>query len=378
MKHSQAVDDLVEVVRDPHARLRSAVREGRGTVGYFCSYVPVELIHAAGFTPVRLLQGPPPGDVAGRYMQPFCCSFARSLLEGLGDGTCGYLSAVVMPHTCDTIRNLSDLVESAAPGLRVLRLMVPTVTHTAEAVDFMLAETRALQEDLEGLAGEEVDRERLFQSIRLYNRCRNALAVLRGSGLGNRALYAAHLAFQLMDPEGFLALASSLPREPVDLGAAAGEAGGAGRGGAGVALVGGPVPQLEVFDLLQEYGLEVVWDDLCTASRFAAGAVDEECEPLRALAERYLRRRPCPTKRDPANRREEELLAGISAGGARGVVFIQQAFCEFHSFDYPGLKQRLDAEGIPSVRLDLESPFQPTGQMRTRLQALSEMMGGGR
>ena len=70
-------------------------------------------------------------------------------------------------------------------------------------------------------------------------------------------------------------------------------------------------------------------------------------------------------------------MKGIRASGAEGVVFAQQAFCEFHSFDYPGLKKRLDAEGIPSVRLDLEHPFQPTGQMRTRLQALSEMLSEG-
>ena len=369
---------LVEIARDPHGALREAAREGRGVVGYFCSYVPVELIHAAGFTPVRMLQGPPPGKVAGRYMQPFYCSFARSLLEGLGDGSYAYLSAVVMPHTCDTIRNLSDLVETAAPGTRVMRLMVPTVTHIAEAVDFMFAETGALRVALEDLAGEELDRERLSQSIRLYNRCRDALAGLNGSGLGNRALYAAYLAFQFMDPEEFLALASSLSRGPADRDVRARGAGGAERGGAGVALVGGPVPQLEIFDLLEEYGLDVVWDDLCTGSRFAAGAVRENGDPLRALAERYLRRRPCPTKRDPDNRREEELLKVVAGGGARGVVFLQQAFCEFHSFDYPGLKRRLDAEGIPSVRLDLEHPFAPTGQMRTRLQALSEMISAGR
>ncbi len=412
-------------------------------IGYFCGYVPVELIHAAGFTPVRLLQGPPPGEVAGRYMQPFCCSFARSLLEGLGDGTYAHLSAVVMPHTCDTIRNLSDLVGSAAPRMRVLRLMVPTVTHTSEAADFMLAETGALKEALEELAGEEVSGERLFQSIRLYNRCRNALAGLRALGFDNRTLYSAYLAFQLMDPEDFLDLmgapsrlsasleeslspashlscpqpssppppggkreaprlftppayfspplegkgvshpAASRPFKDPSRPDAAGyeeqaRLAAPGIGRIKVALVGGPVPQLEFFDLLEEYGLEVVWDDLCTASRFAAGTVRESGDPLRALAERYLRRRPCPTKRDPDNRREEELLAGIAAGGARGVVFVQQAFCEFHSFDYPGLKRRLDAESIPSVRLDLEHPFAPTGQMRTRLQALSEMMSEGR
>ena len=366
MELLQATDVMTEIVRDPHTHLR-AKKDGEGSeaVGYFCSYVPVELIHAAGFTPVRMLLGPPPGDAAGAFMQPFCCSFARSLLEGLAGGTYDYLSAVIMPHTCDTIRNLSDLVETAAPGMRVMRLMVPTITHTPEAVDFMVEELAALKRELEEVAGCEVGEEELRESIRLYNRCRSALAGLRETNPGNRLLYAAYLALQLTGPEDFLDL--SAPLEKVD------DDEGAKR----IAVVGGPVPQLEVFDLLEEYGMRVAWDDLCTASRFAAGMVAEDGEPLRCLAERYLGRRPCPTKLDPANRREEELVRGIRASGAEGAVFAQQAFCEFHSFDYPGLKQRLDGEGIPSVRLDLEHPFQPTGQMRTRLQALSEMLREG-
>ncbi len=366
MRGLETIDELVAVVRDPHPLLRARASEGKPAVGYFCSYVPVELIHAAGFVPVRMLVGPAPGEVAGRFMQPFCCSFARSLLEGLGDGTYGYLSAVVMPHTCDTIRNLSDLVETAAPGMRVLRLMVPTVTHTPEALRFMREEIEGLKAALEDLAGREVTDAELLESIRLYNRCRAALAGLRGKGIGSRALYAAYLAFQLMDPEEFLPLSAQLKpagERPVEK---------------RVALVGGPVPQPEVYDLLEEYGLEVVWDDLCTASRIADGNVPESGNPIPALAGRYLGRRPCPTKHDPENRREEEILKGIASSGAAGVVFAQQAFCEFHSFDYPGLKRRLEAEGIPSVRLDLEHPFAPSGQMRTRLQALSEMIPGGR
>lgn len=368
MKDGQAKDVFQEVVRDPHTPLRAKRDAGRRAVGYLCSYVPVELIHAAGFIPVRLLLGPAPGDAAGAYMQPFCCSFARSILEGLADGTYGYLSGLVMPHTCDTIRNLSDLVETAAPGTRVMRLMVPTITHTPEAVEFMVEGLKALRAGLEGIAGREVPGQRLRSSIRLFNRCRTALDDLRGRGLGNRDMYAAYLAFQLMDPEEFLALAPTLRDD------------GGGGGRRGVAVVGGPVPQLEVFDLLGEYGLDVVWDDLCTASRFVTGPAAEDGDPLRALAERYLGRRPCPTKLDPAARREEAMMGGIRASGAEGVVFAQQAFCEFHSFDYPGLKKRLDAAGIPSVRLDLEQPFAPTGQMRTRLQALSEILseGGGR
>jgi benzoyl-CoA reductase/2-hydroxyglutaryl-CoA dehydratase subunit BcrC/BadD/HgdB len=355
---------LLELVRDPHPRLRAGKESGREAIGYFCSYVPVELIHAAGFTPVRLLQGPAPGDIAGSFMQPFCCSFARSLLEGLGSGQYDYLSAVVMPHTCDTIRNLSDIVPLAIPETPVIRLMVPTITTTPEAEDFMLEELAAMQRELERIADREIGEDDLRASIGLYNRCRERGAELRSEGLSNHLLFAAYLALQLAGPEDFLAIAGTLVGSRTKHGAKR------------VAVVGGPVPQLEIFDLLEEYGMRVVWDDLCTGSRFVGGMVEEKAGGLRALAQRYLCRRPCPTKLAPGNERERELISGLSGSGAQAVIFAQQAFCEFHSFDYPGLKKRLDAEGIASVRLDLEHPFRPTGQMRTRLQALSEILEG--
>jgi benzoyl-CoA reductase/2-hydroxyglutaryl-CoA dehydratase subunit BcrC/BadD/HgdB len=364
MNHLQALDKLLGVARDPHTLLRERRDGGGKVVGYFCSYVPAELIHAAGLIPVRLLLGPAPGDTAGAYMQGFCCSFARSILEGLGDGTYDYLSAVVMPHTCDTIRNLSDLVEPAT-GMSVLRLMVPTVTHTKEAYDFMVEELLALKGELEQIASREISEDDLRTSISLFNRCRVALSNIRGMYPGNKVIFAYYLAYQFLDPEHFLSLANAL------------ELGEMQPAAKKIAVVGGPVPQLEVFELLEEYGMDVVWDDLCTASRHADGMVEEGGGPLHALARRYLDRQPCPTKLDPANRREEAMMEGIKSHGAEGVVFAQQAFCEFHSFDYPGLKKRLDAEGIPSTRLDLEHPFQPTGQMRTRLQALSEILGEG-
>jgi benzoyl-CoA reductase subunit C len=361
-----AMNQFLEIASDPLTRLRAKQKEGGKAIGYFCSYVPVELIAAAGFTPIRLLKGPAPGDIAGSFMQPFCCSFARSLLEGLGNGLYDCLSAVVMPHTCDTIRNLSDLVETAAPGMSVIRLMVPTITHSEEASDFMLEEILGMKRELEIITKREIVKQDLRESIMLYNKCRSTLANLRRINLGNTSLYAAYLALQLTDAEDFLKIAESIQPGEEKAGMKA------------VALIGGPVPQLEVFELLEDYDMNVVWDDLCTGSRFADGMVSENAEPMRALVERYLGRRPCPTKRDPSNQREEQLVRGIRENGAEAVIFVQQAFCEFHSFDYPGLKKRLDAEGIPSTRLDLEHPFQPTGQMRTRLQALSEMLAEGR
>ncbi len=100
---------------------------------------------------------------------------------------------------------------------------------------------------------------------------------------------------------------------------------------------------------------------------------------LRSLAERYLGRRPCPTKTGPLGQPPGGCRSGRHRmpAGLPGVVFAQQAFCEFHSFDYPGLEAGAGLPGHTSVRLDLETPFAPTGQIRTRLQAFAEILSDG-
>lgn len=295
-------------------------------------------------------------------MQGFCCSFARSLLEGLGDGTFDYLSAVVMPHTCDTIRNLSDLAGLANPGIRVITLMVPTDVCTPEAREFFAEELIELKSALEELSSRKITDSDIVESIGLLNRCRASLHGMRGLNLSNRELYASYLACQLMDRSEFPALAEEV------------EAREEKRDWIGVALIGGPMPGLEVFSVLDNLNLSVVWDDICTASRYASEPVSTGGDPLRALAERYLGRVPCPTKTDPEDRRAQALIEGVRSSGAAGVIFLQEEFCEFHAFDYPWLKDRLDVEGIPSMKLALGYPYEPAGQEMTRLQAFAEIL----
>ena len=56
-------------------------------VGYFCTYSPVEIIHAAGFTPVRIVGAGDKVDLADALTPSFICPYLRKALnEGLAGG----------------------------------------------------------------------------------------------------------------------------------------------------------------------------------------------------------------------------------------------------------------------------------------------------
>ena len=49
-------------------------------------------------------------------------------------------------------------------------------------------------------------------------------------------------------------------------------------------------------------------------------------------------------------------------------------FCEPEFFDYPQLKEDLEAQGVPSVLLETELGMTAAGSVRTRLEAFVETL----
>ena len=84
-------------------------RTGKKILGYFCTNTPEEIIHAAGFLPVRILSSPTTISLAAKHLQSYSCSLVQSSLEAALRGDLNFLDGTVFPHTCDSIQRLSDI-----------------------------------------------------------------------------------------------------------------------------------------------------------------------------------------------------------------------------------------------------------------------------
>ena len=118
----------------------------------------------------------------------------------------------------------------------------------------------------------------------------------------------------------------------------------------------------------------MVGDDLCTGSRGLTGLVDTGGDPMDAIADRYARRAICPAKHAGITSRGDDLVRLAKASRAQGVILLFLKFCDPHAFDYPYLKSMLDAEGIPSLLVELEEQTASQGQFGTRCEAFMEML----
>jgi benzoyl-CoA reductase/2-hydroxyglutaryl-CoA dehydratase subunit BcrC/BadD/HgdB len=141
-------------------------------------------------------------------------------------------------------------------------------------------------------------------------------------------------------------------------------------------LAGSVCDQSSVLDLFEASGASIVGDDLCTGWRYFAADVSQEGDPLEALADRFIRRVPCPCKYNPSIDRAEDFVKRVIASRAQGVVFILLKFCDPHAFDYPYLKGKLDERKVPSLPLEIEPGGVPLGSVETRLKAFVETLGG--
>ncbi|MBU0492994.1 MAG: 2-hydroxyacyl-CoA dehydratase family protein [Chloroflexi bacterium] len=362
---------------DPSATLRAIAADpyngwserqpGRRAIGVLCTYAPVEVLHAAGLVPVRLMPGATSAGLAGadRHLQTYTCAIARGVLAAATAGQWQWLAGVVFPHTCDTIQALADVWREARPASYVGTLVGPVAVESPAAETYLVAELRRFIADLEAHLGLTVTDDALRASIHAYNENRRLLLDLRG-----RLPYSDWLTFalagQIMPIEEHTGLLMALAQGSL-----------LSRGkepGVQVVLVGAVLDDPALPAFIQELGASVVDDDLCTGRRAVETRVDEtRADPVLALARRELRRPPCPARYAPGQPPAERLVRLAQDSHAHGVILLQQKFCEPHAFDLPALRAALDRAGISHLTLDMEGSALD-GALRTRVQAFLELL----
>ncbi len=361
-----ALDMLVEASR---ARLRdwpNRYPEHR-PMGYLCSYVPEEIIHAGGFAPVRVRGNAKPLRQVDAHLQSFTCALCRSSLDQALGGELESLAGVIFAHSCDAMQASADLWQmNTAQELYVDIVMQPTSLGNASARSYLVAELYRFRERLAAFVGHTITDEDLRASITLYNETRRlvqALLPLRHH-LSSPHFFAALDAAQSMPRESFnpllaelLETLESIPSDSV---------------GPQIFLAGAVLDEPRLLDLIQDLGGRVAGDDLCSSSRHFHDRIGDG-DPILAMAEYYLLRPPCPTKFHPLYDPGRGLLDQVRRVHAQGVVFVLEKFCEPHAFDYALVVPALDKAGIPHLLLEMEQT--PSLEaLRTRLQAFFEIL----
>lgn len=371
------VGPFAEAWRNHGDRIAALAASGRRFLGYFCTYTPIEMLHAAGFVPVRILGG---GDgvlpLASTLTPAFVCPYLRQALEKGLRGEYRYLSGLVQGYTCDGACGVSNVWELHVPGALYHTVSLP-YRDDPEARRFLREALTELADKLASV-GEPVTAASLEASLKLYEEIRSLarrLYELRALGrfsLSAVDFYTVVVAGLVTPPEQVLAMLRDL------VAWAEGSQGAAASPCPGIPVLvsGSVVQELGVLEILEACGARIVADDLCTGWRAFSPARPRaagESDPVERLMDRHFDRFPCPARRKVQER--ALLLAELAAeSGAKGVVFLLQKFCTPHLADLPVVQESLRNRGIRSLMVELEEGGLNEGQLRTRFQTFLDML----
>lgn len=357
--------------------LQEAKQAGVKVVGQYCIYSPLEIALAAGAVPVSLCGTkndsiPPAESILPRSLCPLIKSSFGFALED----SCPYLAAsdiVIADTTCDGKKKMFELL---AERKSMFILQLPQIQNEP-ALAYWKGQYERLIQELSQRFGVTIGKKELKEAIARANRFRRALksvldlAKRKPSPLsGMQLMEIAHRASFVPDWDRATELLEDIAREI----GASGEspfAASAPR----ILLTGVPVGlgSHKVVKLLEDCGASVVCLDNCSCYKKVRLMIDENADPLDALASRYLDT-PCSVM-SPNPNRYAALRELSSEFGVDAVIDLTWQDCQTYDVESWSVKRFVREElHLPFLQIVTDYSPADTEQLKVRVEAFLEML----
>jgi bzd-type benzoyl-CoA reductase N subunit len=372
-----ALQELTEVSRTlTNSHVDAWKRDGKKVVGFVCSYMPEEVLHALDILPFRITgKGVQDTSHADSYLTRVNCSFARSCLELGFTGEYDFLDGAIWNNGCDHIRRCYDNWKAKIPLPFMYMLPVPhkISSHARERYrEEVLEFVQAVEEHF----GAKLDSQKLVDAISLHNETRSLLRKLydlRASGsppfTGAEVLSVLSAGYAMPRTEY-----NRLLRQLLEEAKPAGDEGSGGQ--IRLLVAGSLMDDIDFVTNVEDLGAIVVTDALCFGTKSFWNLTDESGDPLESLIDRYYEHPPCPRMTGAYPERLAFLREQIERADVRGVILQHIKFCDLHGTDNALLKRDLENDGTPVMELERQyGPLADAGRIRTRVQAFLERIG---
>jgi bcr-type benzoyl-CoA reductase subunit C len=379
------VFDTVETYYENYGlRAKELKKEGKKIIGYICSFVPLEIIAAAGCIPFRVRGNVnEPITKGDTLLETIVCPYYRSCFDLSVKQRYDFLSGMVIPHGCDSMVRSYSAWSYSLPYSYFHFINIPTVCGESSS-EFFDAELNTFRKSLEKFAGKAITDDDLAKTIRTYNENRDKV----------RALYE----FRKADPPLIsgsdltmvLTAGSSLPIGEFNtlLDQVLAEIGKRKKSplkkGPRIFIDGACLDNIELIKLVEEIGGNVVADTICNGARDYFPRTDEGGDPIVALAHRYLDKVNCPKtyRENKTGTFEGDIASRFGDIGAYakefkvdGAILYIYKYCDPFGFEVPARKAYYKSLNVPLLHLEDVYSAGTISQLRTRIQAFLEMIG---
>lgn len=344
--------------------------------GWICSYTPEEIILASGFTPYRVSTEAGTSTFSEAYMPPNICPYVRRLFNVGYSNHCPQLSGLVFVYSCDPMRRLADLWSHyIRPSYFTYRLEMPRRKDNL-AEQFLISQLKRFKRFLEDKNGRPIKEDDLREGIETVNHTRKLIRQIselrryHKPFITGKDFHCLVHSSMTSDKKSFNAKAESLldkinaknktlsPRTSNSI---------------RFMLCGCTVEDSAFYDLIENEDAIVVADNVCSCMRHYEQLVDPSIEPIKAIAQRYLKRSSCPRMQNVQSR-IRDIINKVQYYNCHGVICHTLKFCDLVQADIPRLQKELEQNSIPFLCLERESLTENAGQLKTRVQAFIEII----
>lgn len=347
-------------------------RTGGKVIGYFCTYVPEEILYAADILPVRILGSHEPQDVSEPHIFAMFCPFCRDCLAQGLKGRYDYLDGIMIAQSCLHIRQAFTSWELHIPVDFSYYLPHPMNVQSTHAVPYLTEELISFKKAVEKWIGKEITDDDIRRGIDIMNKNRQLLQQVyefrKNSNPPLTGLEAMHMVVssQMVDKrehnKALEELLQKLPSRTLN------------EPGERLMILGSEDDDTEFVAMVEDLGARFVIDDHCTGTRYFNTEVNTNGNPLVSIAERYVKRTPCPSKDWPQRTRLDRILQLAKEYNVQGAIIMQMKFCDPHELDTVVIKETLENDlNIQTLFLEFDVTV-PIGQFKTRVEAFLEII----
>ncbi|HEY8363881.1 MAG TPA: double-cubane-cluster-containing anaerobic reductase [Tissierellaceae bacterium] len=374
------VMEEIEALRGVNsAKVKEAHEAGKKVVGMYCVFSPSEIALAAGAIPVSLCGTvQEPIEEAEKVLPRNLCPLIKSSYGFAITGKCPYFyfsDVIVAETTCDGKKKMYELMGELKP-VHVMNL--PQTAEGEDSLEMWKKEIVRLIKFLEEQFDVEITEEKLRDAIKLMNRERDVMRRLHKLNAHKPAplsgidmMLAQWIKGFNVDKEAGIELIERLieeVEEQIRQGIYAFD-----EKAPRILLTGCPIGlgSEKVLRALEEAGASVVALENCTGYKGLDVMVDEDKDPITAIAEKYLKT-PCSCM-TPNNRRLDLIKRLAEEYQVDGVVDLTWQACHTYNIESYTVKKFVEEElKLPFMQIETDYSDSDTGQVKVRVEAFLE------
>ena len=357
--------------------------DGKKILGYYCTYIPDELLYAANLLPFRMrATGNTETNLADVYMVRFTCSFVRATFDMALRGIYDFLDGILICNSCDHSRRMFELFDLKVFGRgnfpKPTSQFYYSIPHviTDEGFEWFYTEIQELKTELEeNYIIKPITDQDLLETINIYNKNRELLREIHEMRIIDAPKITGSEALQISMSN------NSIPKEVANrelkrIISSLKESEGVKSNAKRIMLVGSEVDSTDFTGLIEDSGALIVSDFLCFGTRNFLDDVhlSFEPDPLKSIVERVYYRMSCPRMMDDHERRLEFVKNEIKRAKVDGVILQRINNCDLHGCDNMLYVHELKDLEIPVLNLDREFYQADTTRLQTRIEAFLEMI----